>query len=144
MPNQSTALPSRRPHMDAGALRPMVGQFTDALIALGHTRFTVSAFYDSARHFADWACRSGIAPYEVNSGTIDSAHVTPYRPGVAGRRHMLSTGMMRYVELHRAVGFRFHTQHQLLSSFAAFADAHGDEFVRIASGIDLKSGSTAT
>jgi hypothetical protein len=65
MPNQSTALPSRRPHMDAGALRPMVGQFTDALIALGHTRFTVSAFYDSARHFADWACRSGIAPYEL-------------------------------------------------------------------------------
>jgi integrase/recombinase XerD len=71
MPNQSTALPSRRPHMDAGALGPMVGQFTDGLIALGHTRFTVSAFYDSARHFADWACRSGIAPYEVNSGMID-------------------------------------------------------------------------
>jgi hypothetical protein len=34
---------------------------------------------------------------------------------------MLSTDVMRYVELHRAVGFRFHTQHQLLSGFAAFA-----------------------
>ena len=38
MPNQSTALPSRRPHMDAGALGPMVEQFTDELSALGHTR----------------------------------------------------------------------------------------------------------
>jgi hypothetical protein len=33
--------------MDAGALGPMVEQFTDELIALGHTRFTVSGFDDS-------------------------------------------------------------------------------------------------
>jgi integrase len=56
---------------------------------------------------------------------------------------MLSTDMMRYVELHRAVGFRFHTQHQLLSSFAAFADAHGDEFVRIERALDWASRSSS-
>jgi integrase len=52
---------------------------------------------------------------------------------------MLSTDMMRYVELHRAVGFQFRTQHQLLSSFAAFADACGDEFVRIERVLDWAS-----
>ena len=55
---------------------------------------------------------------------------------------MLSTDMKRYVELHRAVGFKFHTQHQLLSSFAAFADAHGDEFVRIERALDWASRSS--
>jgi hypothetical protein len=52
---------------------------------------------------------------------------------------MLSTDMMRYVELHRALGFRFRTQHQLLSSFSALADAHGDEFVRIEHALDWAS-----
>jgi integrase len=56
---------------------------------------------------------------------------------------MLSTDMKRYVELHRAVGFKFHTQHQLLSSFAAFADAHGDEFVRIERALDWASRSSS-
>jgi integrase len=56
---------------------------------------------------------------------------------------MLSTDMKRYVELHRAVGFQFHTQHQLLSSFAAFADAHGDEFVRIERALDWASRSSS-
>jgi integrase len=56
---------------------------------------------------------------------------------------MLSTDVMRYVELHRAVGFRFHTQHQLLSGFAAFADAHGDEFVRIERALDWASRSSS-
>ena len=46
-------------------------------------------------------------------------------------------------ELHRAVGFKFHTQHQLLSSFAAFADAHGDEFVRIERALDWASRSSS-
>lgn len=59
------------PLHDAGALGPMVEQFTDELLALGHTRFTVNGFDDSARHFADWTSRSGIAPCEVGSGTID-------------------------------------------------------------------------
>jgi integrase len=56
---------------------------------------------------------------------------------------MLSTDVMRYVELHRAVGFRFHTQHQLLRGFAAFADAHGDEFVRIERALDWASRSSS-
>jgi integrase len=56
---------------------------------------------------------------------------------------MLSADIKRYVELHRAVGFKFHTQHQLLSSFAAFADAHGDEFVRIERVLDWASRSSS-
>jgi integrase len=56
---------------------------------------------------------------------------------------MLSADMKRYVELHRAVGFKFHTQRQLLSSFAAFADAHGDEFVRIERALDWASRSSS-
>ena len=44
---------------------------------------------------------------------------------------MLSTDMMRYVELHHAAGFKFRTQRQMLSSFVAFAEQHGDEFVRV-------------
>jgi integrase len=44
---------------------------------------------------------------------------------------MLSTDMMRYVELHHAAGFKFRTQHQMLTSFVAFAEQHGDEFVRV-------------
>jgi integrase len=44
---------------------------------------------------------------------------------------MLSADMMRYVELHRAAGFKFRTQHQILTSFVAFAGQHGDEFVRV-------------
>ena len=72
MPKQRRNSPSRRPHLDAGALAPMVEQFTDELIAvLGYTRSTVSAFYDSARHFADWTGRSGIALCEVAIGTIE-------------------------------------------------------------------------
>jgi site-specific recombinase XerD len=75
----------------------MVKQFTDELIALGHTRHTVSGFYDSARHFADWTCRSGIAPCEVGSGTIDQfAQHECLCPG--GRRgHLVSKNYVRRV-----------------------------------------------
>jgi integrase len=43
---------------------------------------------------------------------------------------MLSNDMTRFVDLHRGLGFKFRTQHGLLRSFVAFAEAHGDEFVR--------------
>jgi hypothetical protein len=49
---------------------------------------------------------------------------------LAGERAMLSDDMTRFVDLHRGLGFKFHTQHGLLRSFVAFAEAHGDEFVR--------------
>ena len=50
---------------------------------------------------------------------------------------MLSADMMRYVELHHAAGFKFRTQHQMLTSFVAFAEQHGDEFVRVDRAIEL-------
>jgi integrase len=49
---------------------------------------------------------------------------------------MLNLDMMRYVELHRAAGFKFRTQSQLLASFVAFAEKYGDEFVRVARALD--------
>ena len=49
---------------------------------------------------------------------------------------MLSLDMTRYVELHRACGFKFHTQHQMLTNFVTFAEKHGDEFVRIDRALD--------
>jgi integrase len=42
---------------------------------------------------------------------------------------MLSQDVIRYVELHRAMGFKFRIQHSLLRSFARFADQHGDPYV---------------
>lgn len=44
---------------------------------------------------------------------------------------MLSQDVARYVDLHRAVGFKFRTQDALLRNFVAFAEACGDEFVRV-------------
>ncbi len=49
---------------------------------------------------------------------------------------MLSPDMTRYVELRRAAGFKFRTQHQLLTNFVAFAEKHGDEFVRVDRALD--------
>ncbi len=43
---------------------------------------------------------------------------------------MLSRDVERYVQLQRTVGFKFRTAGILLRSFAAFAEAHGDETVR--------------
>jgi integrase len=52
---------------------------------------------------------------------------------------VLSTDMTRYVELHRAAGFKFHTQHQMLANFVAFAGKFGDEFVRVDRVLDWAS-----
>jgi integrase len=43
---------------------------------------------------------------------------------------MLSHDVMRYVELHRAVGFKYKVQAYLLRNFAAFAEDRADEHVR--------------
>jgi integrase len=43
---------------------------------------------------------------------------------------MLSRDLTQYVDLRRSVGFRFRSQHSLLRSFVAFAEARGDGFVR--------------
>jgi len=49
---------------------------------------------------------------------------------------MLSQDLARYVDLHRSLGFKFRSQHLLLRNFAAFAEAHGEEFVRISCVLD--------
>ena len=42
---------------------------------------------------------------------------------------MLSRDLQRHAELHRALGFKFRTQHALLRLFVAHAEGLGDEFV---------------
>lgn len=42
---------------------------------------------------------------------------------------MLSQDIIRYVELHRTMGFKFRSQHSLLRSFARFAEQQGDWYV---------------
>lgn len=49
---------------------------------------------------------------------------------------MLSRDVERYVQLQRIVGFKFRTAGILLRSFAAFAEAHGDETVRSSRVVD--------
>ena len=49
---------------------------------------------------------------------------------------MLSQALTRYVDLHRSLGFGFRTQHSLLRNFVAFAEPHGDEFVRVGRVLD--------
>ena len=44
---------------------------------------------------------------------------------------MLSQDLTRYVDLQRSLGFRFRIQHSLLRNFVTFAEAHGDEFIRV-------------
>jgi integrase len=44
--------------------------------------------------------------------------------------------VIRYVELHRAMGFKFHAQNGLLRGFAAFAEARQDGFIRTQTVID--------
>jgi integrase len=49
---------------------------------------------------------------------------------------MLSKYINRYVELHRSMGFKFRTQSSLLKSFIAFAESHGDQFIRASRAIE--------
>jgi integrase len=49
---------------------------------------------------------------------------------------MLSEDVNRYVEHHRALGFKYRIQDRLLRNFAAFAEAQGDEAVRTQRALD--------
>ncbi|MDR5733924.1 hypothetical protein QCE47_16510 [Caballeronia sp. LZ025] len=42
---------------------------------------------------------------------------------------MLTNAVSRYVELHRAMGFKYLAQDRLLRSFAVFVDAREDGYV---------------
>lgn len=49
---------------------------------------------------------------------------------------MLIDDVNRYVELHRALGFKYRVQNALLNNFATFAQARGDQFVNTQSALD--------
>ena len=44
---------------------------------------------------------------------------------------MLSQALTRFVELHHSLGYKLRIQHSLLRNFVRFAEAHGDEFIRV-------------
>jgi integrase len=49
---------------------------------------------------------------------------------------MLSNDLALYVELRRSLGFKFRWQHSLLRNYVSFAEAQGDQFVRIERALD--------
>ncbi|MGA7537152.1 MAG: tyrosine-type recombinase/integrase [Steroidobacteraceae bacterium] len=49
---------------------------------------------------------------------------------------MLSRDVRRYVDLHRAMGFKFRIQASLLKNFVAFAEGHGDRFIHTSRAIE--------
>lgn len=49
---------------------------------------------------------------------------------------MLSRDVRRYLELQRSMGFKFRIQGLLLKNFVAFAEGHGDRFIRTARAIE--------
>ena len=49
---------------------------------------------------------------------------------------MLNHDVYRCVELHRSMGFKFRIQALLLKNYVAFAEAHGDRFIRASRAIE--------
>jgi integrase len=49
---------------------------------------------------------------------------------------MLKHDVRRYIELHRSMGFKFRIQGLLLKNYVAFAEAHGDHFIRTSRAIE--------
>ncbi len=49
---------------------------------------------------------------------------------------MLNHTLVRYVDLHRSLGFKFRSQRSLLGNFVAFAEPYGDTFVRLDRALD--------
>ncbi len=60
----------RQCSMDAGELAPLVAEFAAHLRAMGHSRLTVEGYNASARHFACWLVRAGLAVCDVDDDVI--------------------------------------------------------------------------
>src|SRR5215207_7461179 len=56
--------------MDAGPLQPLIDAFVAELRARRHTSLTISGYEHSARHFADWLCRSNIELSRVDEAVV--------------------------------------------------------------------------
>jgi integrase/recombinase XerD len=98
MRKQDPNSPSRRPRMNAGALAPFVEKFAEHLTGLGHSRLTVAGLSDSARHFANWLCRAGIAASDVADRVLDEfAHHRCHCPG-GQRGRLVSPSYLRRVQ----------------------------------------------
>lgn len=56
--------------MNAGPLQPLIDAFVGELRARRHTSLTLSGYEYSARHFADWLCRSNIDVGRVDEDVV--------------------------------------------------------------------------
>ena len=67
----------RQRSMDPGPLGSYVDAFASELTSLGHTRFTISNYADSARHFSAWLQQTNVALGSVDREVVDrfSHHV---------------------------------------------------------------------
>lgn len=70
MPHPVLDGPSRPRFMEPGDLAPLIERFAAHLSGLGHTDFTVDGYRASARHFAVWLDRSGIALNAVDGRVV--------------------------------------------------------------------------
>ena len=84
MPHPVLDGPSRPRFMEPGDLAPLIERFATHLSGLGHTDFTVDGYRASARHFAVWLDRSGIALNAVDGRVI--ARFADHRCQCPGKR----------------------------------------------------------
>jgi integrase/recombinase XerD len=84
MPKTNGYLRQNSRCMDPGVLGTFVGQFTNQLTSLEHTRLTVAGYGDAARHFAEWLLNSDIAVVDVDDGVI--ARFARHRCKCSGNR----------------------------------------------------------
>lgn len=70
MPHPVLDGPSRPRFMEPGDLAPLIERFAAHLSGLGHADFTVDGYCASARHFAVWLDRSGIALNAVDGRVV--------------------------------------------------------------------------
>jgi site-specific recombinase XerD len=101
--------------MTAGPLGPLIDAFVAELLAQRHTALTVSGYEHSARHFADWLCRSNIELHRVNEDVVRRFAGHRCRcPGGRRQDHVSA----KYV--HRVGRFiRFLADRQVLAAVAA-------------------------
>lgn len=100
--------------MNAGPLQPLIDAFVAELQARRHAPLTISNYEQSARHFADWLCRSNI-----ELGRVDETVVRRFArhrcecPGTRRQDHV-SAKYVRRVRLF----IRFLADRQVLATVA--------------------------
>jgi integrase/recombinase XerD len=114
--------------MDPGGLGAFVEEFTRQLRSLGHTRLTVTAYGNGARHFAEWLHRSEIAVDDIDEGVI--ARFARHRCACSGGRQHRRVSAKYVRRVRRFVGFLVESgvAKPAVPNIARVVNAHVAEF----------------